>query len=190
MQKFLKKYSLHLALALPLILLFSVILATIIPASFIQPKHNFVYAYYNNNSGIYIDINQSYKVIDKKIVQTENEILADITQMDIKTIKSALEQVQFFKYDTETNTNIKITYEEVAKLSIIDEKTSPDGYTLKTQQSYVQFPLFFVYGMENNTGTGYITKGAFSKRVDLLGSPNGQNWYDYYNFKFFGWITE
>jgi hypothetical protein len=83
MKNFFQKYSLHLALALPIFILLLTLAYSLIPQYVIKPQQDFLYAHNDISTSVYttLDLENTYKVENGKLTQTNPQILKDNYQI-------------------------------------------------------------------------------------------------------------
>jgi len=157
-----------LGVGIPMVIILGLIVMTmILPALFVDPKHNFVYA----------DVSRDY---------SRPVIVVDTEGNTIPQKETEKETKQFYVYDVVTGGNTPITQEELEGLSIHTSDVSPDGYKFVSGDGSGDvfiFPIFY----DGGSGGGYaIEKGNWLRKPVELRS----NSYYSYQIQFVGWIVD
>lgn len=157
-----------------LLLLFSIPLSIVIIAAVIiylpgllaSPKYDFIYATCDD-----FGCSNTYSV-----ESTSEKITRDKSDSKSPDGESTLRY-----YDTDTNSNRKISFEQAREYRLDGSSRSPDGYNLVNETSSSGF-LFW----RNSDSGWYLKNGAIKKEVEL----STVNSYYSRDIKFIGWIKK
>ena len=158
-----KNIPLIVALSIPVLMIVLIAAAIYLPALFVKPpKTNFIYS-----AGDYC-YQLRYSVKGGKII--ENQIKEENSYCRNSP------PVKLFYYDVQSNTAREITLDEAAGLALDDSLKSPDGFEVAFGNYGSDF-FFFSGSVDSGQ---YLEKGAYSRRLNIIGSN--------YGFKFIGWV--
>lgn len=178
--------SLIIGLALPVVMVAIISALVFFPSKSLTPAMDFIYAVGPYPS--YITRNGD-SVIQHDIVIKNGKLTDNTTNYSDRSsyIPYPPEKIivpRFFIHHTLTNTNEEINLEELDKLTLSPDRTSPDGYTLTFgQQSYGVFPFFS--DRVTDREHAYLSTGRASKEITLISDTS----INYYEFQLIGWVT-
>jgi hypothetical protein len=176
--------SLIVGLTIPILMVIGIALAIMIPAQSIHPQTDFIYVLGQYPSGLSIDqgkqIQYTYIIKDNKIAE---KTLTVSQKQDAVPYPYSDQAPIFYIHHTNDNTNKELSFEELSKLKLSDETTSPDGFTMSYgTSSGGMFPFFFEG--QNDPATAYLAKGTGSKKVTIVSKENRSQ------FSFVAWVIK
>lgn len=173
--------SLIVGLAIPVVMVIAIAAAILIPARYLHPKTDFIYAIGQYPSYTSFENNQAvehdFSVI--KGVLTDNATPLPPQQPYYPYQKDSTPH--FYRHHTESDTNEELTAQEVTKLSLSDTEQSADGFTVSYGTSSGGFFPFYYEGT-GDKATGYLSNGTASKKISITTKANTQQ------FTFVGWV--
>ena len=92
--------------------------------------------------------------------------------------------VQFFIHEVASNTSREITFSEAQALYLDPSAIAQDGYRIERGRHGGWFPFDYSYNYRKR----FLVKGHFSEELNL--EIDGSGGYNYYSFRFFGWVTK
>jgi hypothetical protein len=202
MQNFFDKYSLKIALFLPLMLIVLCALIAFLPLVKLNPSYNLVYAYFdlsisNQSKYGYLDLANLIDIKDGKIILLSTEAAStnlSIDPADYRTITSE-DSLKIYSYNFETAEFKLIPRQEALELEITNAKgASPDGYFFNST-TYSGGNVAFFFDLTNNYNQVpryWVQAGILSRQIDIHPEPETfKNSYDYWNrvnqISFIGW---
>lgn len=184
--KYLKKTNLPVVLAFfaPLLMIVIVAASVYIPRLYTKPMYDFVYV-----SGVSAyRANELYEVIDGKITKKANPPFMGPLEGMSSTDKLPVEpqilrydepsDTDFYRYEVATHSSKKLTYDEVSKLSINDDNTSPDGFRVERGGTGGSM----LFGGSYDYDTWYLKKGTVLYKLPRIRAGASHDIY------VFGWI--
>lgn len=173
-------WVLWVGLAIPVVVLLSVIILAYAPNGF-TAKYDFIYSLRDYNYG-YCHYNALYRVKDQKIYLDNGEIILN----DNCKNHTESDAPKIYRYDVLKNEINALTLSEAQKLQLDNNVISPDGVSLQ-RGGYNNYGILEIFGGGNNYNSVYLKndKGKL-KKIDFV-SPNNYNSYD---FLFIGWVLK
>ena len=182
-----KHIPLITAIGLPVLFIIILAFVTILPNTQISPEYDFVHTdtseQYNSGTGE-VRFNNSYQVVDGKIVKKKIEISPALEAQD----KMYFSQIEYkeaptlYRYDIQANSSQEISFKDAQVLDISDTKKSPDGYSINFE--YTNSGIFEMFGSQDNSGY-FIKKDKGQK--PLTGFESNM-YYSENDIKIIGWI--
>ncbi len=170
MSDFKKDWSLRLAIALPIVMIFFVASSVYLPRLWApEPQYGFIYS----NGGEY----NSYGFQQAAVVKKGKLEVRDIPTGSGEEDREFTE-LRLYMYDVKTGESREVDIEEASMWDIDDQKESPDGFEVKRGGG--GGGLFGGYSGEDMYFSGHMT----SKKLSLRGLKNS------YDFAFLGWIVK
>lgn len=177
--------SLIVGLSIPVLMVIGIALAIIIPSRSIHPTTDFVYALGQYPTTLQIkngqQVEHSYAIKNGTITDS-SELIAPNLNVAPYPYQNA-ESPHFYIHHTATDTNNEISFEDAKKLTLSDDATSPDGFTMTYgTSSGGMFPFYFEG--QNDRSTAYLSKNTGSKKITVVAKGNDLP------FSFVAWITK
>jgi len=165
------RLPLILAVGVPVVFLLGVMLVAWVPSLLARPQHDFVYY----SAQEYATLSGAYMVEDGSLKRTCSQASDDLdswipekvtpngsTLGQSKAIylapdtdcEAIYKRFTFYRYDVKAKKSIKLTEQQALALNILDERISPDGYTL--ERGEYSGPWF---GSGYGSGNSYHLKG-------------------------------
>ena len=159
----------NLGLAIPIIMVVLVVLSAYLPALFIKPQYDFLYAISNSYA------NDHYIVSGEKLVDNKNYEEKNIASNVI------LPETHLFIYDIEKDEAREISFEEAEEFILDRSSKSADGFEIENGRS--RGGLFF--SGYNNYSEKFLVSNFTSKKlnIELNYNINSSSY-----FRFLGWI--
>lgn len=158
-----KKIALYLALLLPIIFVWFIMLLYWVPRFFISPSYDFVYFHQTRNT------KSTFNVQDWAIV---------INSLNYREVEWYKDYPDLYVHNTKTNTSRQITFEEAEKLFISPNDTSPDWF--RFNRSYSSIWVFPFYSSSNNRVFLTSNWANYRQNINL----------DYWSVSFLWWIVD
>ena len=170
-----KNLPLYIALAVPVLMIILVAAFIYLPGIGKHPKYNFVYM--SGDSVYYYDYNNGYTV------QNSHLVYIPPTAPNNNYYNQNQQQPHFYMYDTSRGEAREISYAEAQSYNLDPTTTSPDGY--KVEQGNGNGGDFFFGGSSGDYNSWFIKGHNRSVKLNLK-TVSGV--YNYYNFRFLGWV--
>lgn len=172
-----KNAPLYVAIALPILLITAVAVSIAIPTSALDPQHDFLYI---TTDGYPYD---PYDVREGKIVKLLPEDLGITVPPGGKPTPMSYPDI--YRYDVQTDTSERISFEDAQALDLSGNPISPDGYRLVN--GYSGGGIFEgLFGGYNDYNSVHIEKDSVRKRLNIT--------LQYYYFdtqrSFIGWVVD
>lgn len=169
-----KNFPLIIGVTIPVLMIVVTAAAIYVPGYFAEPPTvNFVYV----TGDEYYACEWDYRIISGRLTR-----IARPSPTSPKDPTSPECAPVFYLHDVTTNESRQMTYEEAATLSLNPSNISPDGYEVVRGSGGGGFP-FFSDG--NNYNDVFLRGHNWSKKMNI--TSTGQP-YEYYNFRFLGWV--
>ncbi len=179
-----------LAFAIPVLMIVIVALVVYLPALFLNPQSDFVYAtqlgqkspLYTGARYIVTDGKISVECFDAYRAPFVKEDLAAPTLLPKEACTATNSDAgTLFLHDVETNKSKELSFTDAQALTLNNKPISPDGYeVVSAQYNGDIFP--FISGA-TGYGTKYLKGRYGSKKLDLQLATDSYN-----NFTFIGWV--
>lgn len=187
------------AVGLPIILIIVIAVVAFLPRYINKPQLNFVYTadigsrYYDYN-GSTCTIYKKYYEIDSatnKIVAKDYYVSPFSEQPEEKVKEPCQGYATIFKdapemylYDFTTEKSSLISPEALSQLTIVSQRTSPDGYQVSYR--YGHNGVFELFGSSDDRSNIYLIKDNPLRKLNLE-MANG-SYYGDTDFRFIGWV--
>ncbi len=160
-------------------------LAIIIPSRSINPQTDFIYALGQYPTAVQIETGQqvqhAYTIKNNTLIESTLPISQKPNTVPYPYENSGIPR--FYIHHTATDTNNELSFDDVKKLSLSDDITSPDGFTMTYgTSSGGMFPFYFEG--EGDRATAYMSKGTGSKKITVIAKGNTLP------FSFVGWVIK
>lgn len=177
--------SLIVGLSIPVVMVIGITIAIIVPSRSIHPTTDFIYALGQYPAAIQIENGQQvqhlYSIKNNQIIESTLTISQKPNVAPYPY--QGTETPRFYLHNTEANTNTEISFDELKKLSLSDDATSPDGFTMTYgASSGGMFP--FYYEGEGDRASAYLSKNTASKKVTVITKGNQLP------FSFVAWVVQ
>lgn len=175
-----------IGIALPIVLVLALIIATSLEGRSIKPAYDFLYT--NPGDRYNVVYENNYAVKEGEITTIPNPDLQDQLNRGYNpTNKEDITPI--YRYDVSTDTVKELTKEEVVGLKVDKGPSSSDGYSvvLEYRRHYDLFSEIFGGGRRDEYNA-YIVKGDKEKGILLTDNSDRNNYYN--NRQFIGWINE
>lgn len=182
------KISLIVGLSIPVVLVFAIAAAVLLPGRSIEPKTDFLYAVGQYPSYVSYSGNTAtehiFSVVKGKLIESTNGYTTSAREYPPYASEKDIVP-RFFIHHVQDNTNSEISISEAKDLTLSTETTSPDGLTVTFgSRSYGIFP--FYSGSDDNRQRAYLSNGKASREISLISDVS----INYAPFQMVGWIAE
>lgn len=171
-----KNIPLLIGIAMPIIFILIISIVVFGPSLFLKPQYNFLYSNFDN----YYNYNNQYS----NTIEVENNKLILKPLPDFKGVQNN-NIPPLYLYDVKTNTSKQVDFSEAQKYVVDSGPSSPDGYIVNYNNNYGSYGIFGLFGSGGDNRGYFISKGNSQKRLSGL---TNTGYYNYYQFKFIGWI--
>ena len=172
-----KNLPLYIALAVPVLMIILVAAFIYLPGIGQKPKYNFVYMS-GNNIYDYGYSSYGYSVQNGHVIYTPQPA----TNSPAVPPQSQTPP-QFYLYDTAKNQATELTLQQAQGYNLDPTNTSSDGYTI--QQGNGGGSDLFFGGTPSDYNSWFIKGHNRSWKLNL---KMVSSTYNYYNFRFLGWV--
>ena len=170
-----KNWPLWLGLAIPVVMILFVAASIYLPRLWAEPpQYDFIYM--TGDHYVYQDSNIYYVVQDGKLIMEDRS--QPLQPGEVRPSKPIVSNNKLFIYDVSKDEAREVLFAQVKELQLDSNVQAPDGFTITQGSSGGLFP----FGGGNGYNR-YLKKGSYTRKLDL---PTTN--YNYYDFRFLGWI--
>lgn len=177
MSKLKHNIPLFVGILVPLLMILFVAASVYLPALFVKPAYDFIYASQSDYRYAPYLYGTSYDVESGKVVRRVQEPPANFPDPDFYKTQP---EPKLYYYDIVANKSREINLEEAQNYILDTSAVSPDGFELAPASSGGGFPFSFD---SNEYGKVYMKSKSVSKKLNIQ--------QQYYNdFSFLGWVKK